>query len=47
MNRREFLASSGILLADFVADNPGDTLWHCHHALHMNFGFMQLIKYVG
>jgi FtsP/CotA-like multicopper oxidase with cupredoxin domain len=32
---------------DFVADNPGDTLWHCHQQLHMDFGFMQLIKYVG
>ncbi len=30
---------------DFVADNPGDTLWHCHQQLHMDFGFMQLIKY--
>jgi len=32
---------------DFVADNPGDTLMHCHQQLHMDFGFMQLIKYVG
>ncbi|HEY4380649.1 MAG TPA: multicopper oxidase domain-containing protein [Acidobacteriaceae bacterium] len=31
---------------DFVADNPGDTLLHCHMQLHMDFGFMQLIKYV-
>jgi FtsP/CotA-like multicopper oxidase with cupredoxin domain len=31
---------------DFVADNPGDTLLHCHQALHMDFGFMQLMKYV-
>ncbi len=30
---------------DFVADNPGDTLLHCHMQLHMDFGFMQLIKY--
>jgi len=30
---------------DFVADNPGDTLMHCHMQLHMDFGFMQLIKY--
>jgi hypothetical protein len=30
---------------DFVADNPGDTLLHCHQALHMDFGFMQLMKY--
>jgi len=32
---------------DFVADNPGDTLWHCHQQLHMDYGFMQLIKYAG
>ena len=31
---------------DFVANNPGDTLLHCHQALHMDFGFMQLVKYV-
>jgi FtsP/CotA-like multicopper oxidase with cupredoxin domain len=32
---------------DFTADNPGDTLLHCHQQLHMDYGFMQLIKYVG
>jgi len=30
---------------DFTADNPGDTLWHCHQQLHMDYGFMQLFKY--
>jgi FtsP/CotA-like multicopper oxidase with cupredoxin domain len=30
---------------DFVADNPGDTLLHCHMQLHMDYGFMQLIRY--
>ena len=30
---------------DFVANNPGDSLMHCHMQLHMDFGFMQLIKY--
>jgi FtsP/CotA-like multicopper oxidase with cupredoxin domain len=30
---------------DFVADNPGDTLLHCHQQLHMDFGFMALFKY--
>lgn len=30
---------------DFVADNPGDTLLHCHQQLHMDYGFMQLIRY--
>jgi len=32
---------------DFIADNPGDTLWHCHQQLHMDYGFMQLFKYSG
>jgi FtsP/CotA-like multicopper oxidase with cupredoxin domain len=30
---------------DFIADNPGDTLFHCHQQLHMDFGFMTLFKY--
>jgi FtsP/CotA-like multicopper oxidase with cupredoxin domain len=30
---------------DFVADNPGLTLFHCHQQLHMDFGFMALIGY--
>ncbi len=32
---------------DFIADNPGDTLMHCHQQLHMDYGFMQLIKYTN
>jgi FtsP/CotA-like multicopper oxidase with cupredoxin domain len=32
---------------DFVADNPGLTLFHCHMQLHMDFGFMQLLEYSG
>jgi len=32
---------------DFVADNPGLTLFHCHMQLHMDFGFMQLLEYAG
>jgi FtsP/CotA-like multicopper oxidase with cupredoxin domain len=31
---------------DFVADNPGLTLFHCHQQLHMDFGFMTLLDYV-
>jgi FtsP/CotA-like multicopper oxidase with cupredoxin domain len=31
---------------DFVADNPGLTLFHCHQQLHMDFGFMRLFEYV-
>jgi len=30
---------------DFVADNPGPTLFHCHMQLHMDFGFMALLNY--
>ncbi|MGO9932507.1 MAG: multicopper oxidase family protein [Steroidobacteraceae bacterium] len=33
------------LAFDFVADNPGPTLFHCHQQLHMDFGFMALFKY--
>jgi FtsP/CotA-like multicopper oxidase with cupredoxin domain len=31
---------------DFVADNPGRTLLHCHQQVHMDFGFMALFDYV-
>lgn len=32
---------------DFIADNPGLTLFHCHQQLHMDFGFMTLFDYVS
>jgi len=32
--------------ADFVADDPGLSLFHCHNQLHMDFGFMTLFRYV-
>lgn len=31
---------------DFTADNPGNTLFHCHQQLHMDFGFMTLFDYI-
>ena len=31
---------------DFLADNAGMTLFHCHQQLHMDFGFMTLFDYV-
>ncbi len=31
---------------DFVANDPGLTLFHCHQQLHMDFGFMALFEYV-
>jgi FtsP/CotA-like multicopper oxidase with cupredoxin domain len=30
---------------DFVADNPGLTLFHCHQQIHMDYGFMALFDY--
>jgi FtsP/CotA-like multicopper oxidase with cupredoxin domain len=30
---------------DFVAANPGATLFHCHQQSHMDFGFMMLLRY--
>jgi FtsP/CotA-like multicopper oxidase with cupredoxin domain len=30
---------------DFVADNPGNTFFHCHHQDHMDEGFAGLITY--
>ncbi len=30
---------------EFVADNPGLTLFHCHQQLHMDFGLMALFDY--
>jgi len=36
----------GSIEVDFIADNPGATLFHCHQQLHMDAGFMQLIQYV-
>jgi FtsP/CotA-like multicopper oxidase with cupredoxin domain len=32
---------------DFVADNPGPSLLHCHMQLHMDYGFMTLVEYGG
>ena len=36
----------GTMEVDFIADNPGPTLFHCHQSLHMDFGLMRLLKYV-
>jgi FtsP/CotA-like multicopper oxidase with cupredoxin domain len=30
---------------DFVADNPGPSLLHCHMQEHQDFGFMTLVNY--
>ncbi len=34
-----------IVEVDFLADNPGPSLFHCHHQFHMDFGFMALLRY--
>ena len=30
---------------EFVADNPGNTLFHCHQQDHMDRGFMMVFRY--
>jgi FtsP/CotA-like multicopper oxidase with cupredoxin domain len=37
--------AKSVVEADFVADNPGKTLFHCHQQMHMDYGFMALIEY--
>jgi FtsP/CotA-like multicopper oxidase with cupredoxin domain len=34
-----------IVEADFTANNPGKTLFHCHQQMHMDYGFMSLMEY--
>lgn len=36
---------NGTVEVDFVAENPGPTLFHCHNQSHMDFGFMTLFGY--
>lgn len=31
---------------DFIANDPGLSLFHCHQQLHMDFGFMTLFDYI-
>jgi FtsP/CotA-like multicopper oxidase with cupredoxin domain len=33
--------------ADLVANNPGNTLFHCHQQDHMDSGFMALFRYAS
>lgn len=32
---------------DFVADNPGDWLFHCHNLYHLESGMARVFRYVG
>ena len=41
------LPGYGQVGVDFVANNPGDTLFHCHQALHMDYGFMRPFRYAS
>jgi FtsP/CotA-like multicopper oxidase with cupredoxin domain len=35
-----------IVEVDFVANNPGLSLFHCHQQMHMDYGFMTLMQYL-
>ncbi|MBW8749738.1 MAG: multicopper oxidase domain-containing protein, partial [Acidobacteria bacterium] len=35
----------GEAAVEFVADNPGSTLLHCHQQNHMDLGFMMVFRY--
>jgi FtsP/CotA-like multicopper oxidase with cupredoxin domain len=37
--------AGGIVEVEFVADNPGKTLLHCHQQDHMHRGFMMVLNY--
>jgi FtsP/CotA-like multicopper oxidase with cupredoxin domain len=37
--------SYGRASVDFTADQPGDTLFHCHIQQHMDYGFKALLRY--
>jgi FtsP/CotA-like multicopper oxidase with cupredoxin domain len=34
-----------LTVVEFVADNPGPSLLHCHMQQHMDYGFKTLVKY--
>ena len=37
--------AGGTVEVEFVADNPGKTLLHCHQQDHMDRGFMMVLNY--
>jgi FtsP/CotA-like multicopper oxidase with cupredoxin domain len=39
------VSANSTAAVDFVASNPGPTLFHCHQQTHMDFGFMMLFGY--
>jgi len=34
-----------VVEVDFVANNPGPSLLHCHMQQHMDYGFKTIVKY--
>lgn len=38
------VAPRSMLDADFTADQPGPSLFHCHQQFHMDYGFMALME---
>jgi FtsP/CotA-like multicopper oxidase with cupredoxin domain len=36
-----------VVEVDLPADNPGLSLFHCHQQMHMDYGFMALLRYAG
>ncbi len=40
-------AHMGDLSFDFVADNPGEWLFHCHNAYHLETGMARVVSYTG
>ncbi|NEU58690.1 multicopper oxidase domain-containing protein [Halorussus sp. MSC15.2] len=36
----------GEVTFDFIADNPGDWLFHCHNLYHLDAGMARVITYV-
>jgi FtsP/CotA-like multicopper oxidase with cupredoxin domain len=39
--------AKSIVEADLIANNPGNTLFHCHQQDHMDSGFMTLFRYAA
>jgi FtsP/CotA-like multicopper oxidase with cupredoxin domain len=39
------VAAGTEMAVEFMADNPGATLFHCHQQDHMDMGFMMLFRY--
>lgn len=38
---------AGVVEFQFVADNPGVWLFHCHHAYHQEAGMMRVMRYAA